>query len=335
MNLNQSIDSISDPKTNKTGISNEIEEIFINTNNKDYVTNNIEHLRSLFSIPLNFHYLRLALTNKRNIPALKIIQKTRIQIIPYLYINLYTYTSLYYLYRMGIIENKVFLEQKRNFIILNNFDSLCNEVEMNFLKLQVEKQRRKINKSVELKKIDRKDDFSFLNMGFSNTEENKFVFVFLLDEVVDYNIDNSFLKDFDGIRSFYENDLFKSAKFKDLKMRIYSSNFKGFSHYNNLDRNKKCKIESILWLISRIKKAGFKYFIASKNTFSKAILAVHLYFNSLDFCRVFSDMENEDLQSFFTGLEKNSRTIVMDSSLLKHYRLIGERLLDYSKLLGP
>lgn len=250
----------------------------------------MEHLRSYFSIPDNLNMLKLALTTRRNISALKIIEKLELKVLPHIHIDAFTYTSLYWLNRMGILPDNEFVQLQGKFVAIKNFESLFEGTERNFMYLQMKKRKRIYSK---LKTSERAVDISDLKMRFVD----RISFFFIMDDIVDveemarsfHTLRKSiFCSDFEALETFSgdpQRDL-KIMKLREMRSRLYSCPTKSFSQFSSLDRPVKDRLEGVMMFVNRIKRQGSRYYICSRKPLADVLCFAYLYLNNIDLTRV-------------------------------------------------
>lgn len=268
-------------------LSSKNESLLLNCNDKNYIKKNFESLKSYFASEENLDFLKLALTTKRNILALKTIQQLGLKIIPHIYINPYTYRSLFWLNKMKVIPEDEFQALKTRFRAIKNFENLFKETEKNFIELQIRK-KRQIYRSikVESNRIDK-----ITTLGYK--EVDRATFMFFVDDILDVEV---FSKDFteliDKIFSCNLETLetsnsdpqkeLKIGKFREIKTKLYKHPTRSFSQYLNQDQKIRDQIETLMKFISKIRKFGYKFYICSNKPLPYLLCFVYLCFNNVD-----------------------------------------------------
>ena len=160
--------------------SSEFNKIFTDCNEKGYVKNNQEYLKSFFEKTENLTMLKHSLTTKRNFAAIRIIDKLQIRIIPMMYINQHTYESIFWLNKMNMIPDSDFLEMQKKFTVMKNSEAMFRDTRRNFITQQIENSRKE-HKST--RGCDKPVDLSMELNGMAFIGEA--IFFIDLDEFID------------------------------------------------------------------------------------------------------------------------------------------------------
>lgn len=270
--------------------SPELEQLFLNCRSKDYIRANIEYLRSYFSIPANLDMLSLALTTKRNISALKIIEQLGLKVLPHTHIDAFTYTSLYWLNRMRIVADDEFASLQNKFTAIKNFETLFEETEKNFIGLQIEKKRQIYSRFKTSRRA-----VSILDLKMKRVD--KISFFFIMDDIVDVGkvvaefqvLRNSvFGSDFETLETFsgdVQRDA-KISKLREIRSKLYSYPLRSFSRFADLDKPTKDRLEGVMRFVNRIKRQNSRYYICSRRPLADVLCFAYLYLNNIDLTRV-------------------------------------------------
>lgn len=268
-------------------ITQEINQLFLCCKDKEFIRTNLDYLKSYFSLPQHFNELKIALTTNKNFSALKIIEKLNLDVMPYIYINSFTFISIYWLHRMGRIDKEQFESLSKKFKVLNNFDYLQEETEKEFITLQMNK-RRRINKKSGSNNID-------INSLFKGCEN--MVFIFDLDSLFDIE---KYIESFMSLRntvfctelkSFEEfpsepDRILKQNKFKELKGRLVSCSNRNFSNFFSVDLETRGKLEDLMNALNKIRRCGFKYYLTSTRPLSSTLTFCFLHINMIDLTKI-------------------------------------------------
>jgi hypothetical protein len=299
-------------------LTQEMNQLLLCCKDKEYIKNNLETLRVYFSIPNALNLLKLSLTTNKNFTALKIIEKLNIKIMPFIYINSFTYVSLFWLNKMEMLEEKEeFLKIIRKFQILKDFDVLEEETENKFMKLQIEKKRRQFSNkrrksNIKIDLIQRLDNNNSNNSNVNNSNVSfmkpSLLFIFNLDEL--FNIED-LIENFSDLKNgLFSTDLktfeefpndpervLKQNKFKELKGRLINCPIRNFSNFFNLDLQSKLKLEELMDALSKIKKGGFKYYLISERPLSTILTFCYLFINCMDLTKIIEIKSAQDVNS--------------------------------------
>lgn len=278
----------------------ELDQLFINCRDKNYIKSNMDGLKSFFSTPQSINALKYALTTNRNFTALKIIEQLNLKIIPYIYINKFTFVSIFWLNRMKVIPNDEFEKLSRKFEILKDFDILYEETERNFISLQIEKRRRMHSHSDKtvntLTPIERHLKEARMIHKYMKPCSSM-SFVFLIDEVVDIEKITSEFADFGkyvfstDLKTFEEfpddpEKNMKAFKFRDVKMKLSMSSLRSFSQFSKMDAKQQERIEELMKVINKIRRCGFKYYICSYKALVISLTFCYLFMNNIDLTKI-------------------------------------------------
>lgn len=315
-------------------LTQEMNQLLLCCKDKEYIRTNLENLRAYFSVPQAICLLKFALTTNKHFIALKIIEKLNLKVIPYLHINSFTYISLFWLHKMGLVFKDEFILLSRNFQILKNFDILEEETENSFMRLQMEKRRRKFKKRRNSKEqalaISLFKGIDYLN--------NNYTFVFYLDDL--FNIEKQiesfselrnglFLTDLNSFEEF-PGDIDKTAKqnrFKELKVRLINSPIRNFTNFFVLDSETKNKLEDLMDALSRIKKCGFRYYLCSQRPLSSILTFCYLFINCMDLTKIIETKTGQELDTPFFG-----KKIVFGSGNIK-YEFLKETVSNLMRFI--
>lgn len=277
----------------------EIEQLFQNCKDKSYIKSNVNELKAYFSPSQNLNALKVALTTNRNFTALKIIEQLNLKVIPYIHINNFTFVSIFWLNRMKVIPDDEFEALCRKFEILNNFDTLYEETEKNFIVLQIEKRRRLLQKR-------RRTCSTNINIQqyFKPCEE--MTFQFILDDIIDIEKYISGFEDFEryvfwtDLRTFevFPDDAsrgIKTHQFKEVKMKLGTCSLRSFSKFHTLDAEVQDKLEELMRAVNKARRAGHKYYMCSYRPLPAALTFCYLFMNNIDLTKIVEIKETSDL----------------------------------------
>lgn len=281
-------------------LSQEINQLLLCCKDKQYIKANLDNLKAYFSMPQNINLLKFALTTNKNFTALKIIEKLDLQIVPYIHINSFTFVSVYWLYKMKVVNLDEFESFCKKFRILKNFDFLLEETERKFMQLQIEKRRRILRCNYSGASTVHHITSAMLKQCDTMT------FIFYLDDL--FNIEKyieSFIDLRNGIfftdlKSFEEfpNDperIIKQNRFKELKGRLMNCSIRNFTNFFSLDNAMQGKLEELMNALSRIRRCGFKYYICSRRPLSSIVTFCYLYVNCIDLTKIIEVHPGQEL----------------------------------------
>lgn len=279
-------------------------QLLVNCKEESYIHSNMAAIKTHFTALQNITALKEALSTKNNFTALKVIKCLGLSVLPNVNLNSFTFVSLFWLNRMGVIQNPDFIAISRKFEILRNFDVLREETEKEFIALQIQKRRcTGIRRYPPLQQL----QFS----SFFNVCRTMSVF-FNLDDVLDfewYTFDFPDLKNRlfrTELRTFedFRNDPLKNEKiygFRAIRNSLTTCPVRSFSQFYKLGYKDKQKAEALMSAINKVKRCGMKYYVYSYKNLPTIMTFCYLFFNNIDLTKLLEIASPADLEFKIPG----------------------------------
>lgn len=269
--------------------SAEFNRIFSSCKEKGFIATNFAYLKAFFEKGENLNMLKHALTTKRNFTAIKVIDKLRVKVVPFLHINQHTYASIFWLNKMSIIPDSDFAAMRSKFEIMKNYEKMFEDTENGFIMLQIDSKRWAHREEKSFEKKTRTADLGFERIADAT-------FFIDLDEILDMHglakrctaqrrslfiVDEAWstLAELPGAPSCER----KAAKLREIRQAVGICGRRNTSHMTELSAEQRRKIELVNSVANRLQAAGIRYFLCSAASLGDILCAVWLYFRNIDF----------------------------------------------------